>query len=54
MTRPFSIRIFLPGGDPDGLRVVEKSNWTGVYFLVGNAGDRWNPITSDQKGSTEI
>ncbi len=25
----FSIRIFLPHGTPDGLRVVEKSNWTG-------------------------
>ena len=28
--RPFSIRIFVPDGDPDGLRMVEKSNWTGV------------------------
>ncbi len=28
--RPFSIRIFVPDGDPDGLRLVEKSNWTGV------------------------
>jgi hypothetical protein len=28
--RPFSIRMFLPDGDPDGLRMVEKSNWTGV------------------------
>ena len=28
--RPFSIKIFVPGGDPDGLRIVEKSNWTGV------------------------
>ncbi len=26
--RPFSIRIFVPNGDPDGLRIVEKSNWT--------------------------
>ena len=24
--RPFSIRIFVPDGDPDGLRLVEKSN----------------------------
>lgn len=29
MTRPYSIRIFLPGGDPDGLRTIEKSNWSG-------------------------
>jgi hypothetical protein len=27
--RGFSIRIFLPDGIPDGLRIVEKSNWTG-------------------------
>lgn len=27
--RPFSIRIFLPDGKPDGLRIIEKSNWTG-------------------------
>lgn len=26
----FSIRIFLPSGSPDGLRIVEKSNWTGL------------------------
>jgi hypothetical protein len=28
-TRGFSVRIFLPSGDPEGLRIVEKSNWTG-------------------------
>lgn len=27
--RGFSVRIFLPTGDPEGLRIVEKSNWTG-------------------------
>jgi hypothetical protein len=27
--RPFSIKIFLPNGQPDGLRIVDKSNWTG-------------------------
>lgn len=27
--RGFSIRIFMPDGEPDGLRIVEKSNWTG-------------------------
>jgi len=26
---PYSIKIFLPHGDPDGLRVIGKSNWTG-------------------------
>jgi hypothetical protein len=27
--RGFSIRIFLPDGTPEGLRLAEKSNWTG-------------------------
>ncbi len=27
--RPFSLKIFLPHGQPDGLRIVDKSNWTG-------------------------
>jgi len=31
--RPFSIKMFLPDGDPDGLRIVEKSNWTGVGIV---------------------
>ncbi len=30
LAAPFSIRIFLPSGDPEGLRLVEKSNWTGL------------------------
>jgi hypothetical protein len=25
----FSVRIFVPTGEPEGLRIVEKSNWTG-------------------------
>jgi len=25
----FSVRIFIPSGDPEGLKIVEKSNWTG-------------------------
>lgn len=39
--RGFSIRIFLPDGTPDGLRLVEKSNWTGrgiVYSVTSNEG----------------
>lgn len=28
-TPAFSVRIFLPAGEPEGLRIVEKSNWTG-------------------------
>ena len=28
-TMGFSVRIFIPSGEPEGLRIVEKSNWTG-------------------------
>lgn len=28
--RPFTIRIFVADGRPDGLRLIEKSNWIGV------------------------
>lgn len=34
MTKPYSIRIFLPGGDPDGLRTIEKSNWSGAGIVI--------------------
>ncbi len=30
---PFSIRIFVTNGDPDGLRIVERSNWPGKALV---------------------
>lgn len=32
--RGTSIRIFLPQGAPEGLRIVERSNWTGVVLVA--------------------
>ena len=32
-TRPFNIRIFVAEGIPDGLRMVEKSNWVGLGLI---------------------
>ena len=29
MNRPYSIKIYLPEGTPDGLKIIEKSNWSG-------------------------
>jgi hypothetical protein len=34
MNKPYSIKAFLPGGDPDGLRIIEKSNWSGAGLVV--------------------
>ena len=36
--RPYSIRVFVPDGDPDGLRLVERSNWTGVGVVFKRTG----------------
>lgn len=33
MSKPFSVKIFLQDGDPAGIKVVEKSNWTGVGLV---------------------
>jgi hypothetical protein len=34
---PFSLRIFVADGDPDGLRVVERSNWIGKALIFPRA-----------------
>ena len=30
MTDPFTIRIFVPDGDPEGVRLIDRMNWTGL------------------------
>lgn len=35
--RPTSIRIFLADGVPDGLRIIEKSNWTGRAVVANRS-----------------
>jgi len=34
---PFSLRIFVVDGDPDGLRLVERSNWIGKALVFPRA-----------------
>jgi len=34
---PFSLRIFVTDGDPDGLRTVERSNWNGKALIFPRA-----------------
>ena len=43
MTSPFnasaySVRLFMPHGDPDGLRIIDQPNWsgTGIAFPRGS------------------
>ena len=41
MSLPYVITILVTSGDPDGVRVVEKSNWTGsgMVFARSDLGD---------------
>jgi len=51
--RGFSIRIFLPEGIPDGLRLVEKSNWTGQAVVCPRS--RFPDVKSrDEFGRTGV
>lgn len=36
-TRGYSVRLFLPSGEPEGLRLIEKSNWTGLGLVFPRA-----------------
>ena len=44
----FSVRIFIPTGEPEGLRVIEKSNWTGQGLSFPRA------IYSEVRGRQEL
>ena len=29
MSEPFTLKIFVADGDPEGIRIVDRMNWTG-------------------------
>ena len=33
-TRPSALRLFLPSGLPEGMRIVEKTNWSGTGYVT--------------------
>ena len=39
---PFTIRIFVPDGDPEGVRVIDRMNWTGLGVVFPR--DKWSSI----------
>jgi Domain of unknown function (DUF4357) len=47
-SKPYSLRIFVPGGDPDGLRTIEKSNWNGSGIVIPRA------LLSEAKARKEL
>jgi hypothetical protein len=50
---PFYIRVFVPTGDPDGLRIVEKSNRPGVG-IVFNRTNYKNVVSRDEFDKTGV
>lgn len=38
-TDPFTIRIFVPDGDPEGVRIIDRLNWTGLGIAFPR--DQW-------------
>ena len=33
MADPFTIRIFVPDGEPEGVRLIDRMNWTGLGMV---------------------
>ena len=33
MAEPFTIRIYVPDGDPEGVRLIDRMNWTGLGLV---------------------
>lgn len=42
MPTPYTIHVFVPGGDPDGLRIINHMNWTGIGLVFPRA--KWLEI----------
>jgi hypothetical protein len=38
MGEPYSIRIFVPDGDPEGAKIVDMLNWTGIGIAFPRSG----------------
>jgi hypothetical protein len=37
MPRPYSIKIVIPAGDPERIRTIETSNWSGAGVVIPRA-----------------
>ncbi len=44
MSDAFTIRVFVPGGDPEGVRLFDRMNWTGLGLAFPRS--KWNEIKS--------
>jgi hypothetical protein len=44
MANPFTIRIFVPDGDPDGLRIIDRQSSPSRFFVFPR--NKWEQIKS--------
>ncbi|MCL4400097.1 GIY-YIG nuclease family protein [Patescibacteria group bacterium] len=44
MSDPFTIRIFIPEGDPEGIRIIDRLHSTGVFIVFPRS--KWGDIRS--------
>lgn len=42
MSDPFTIRIFVPDGDPEGVRLIDRMNWTGLGIVFPRS--KWTDV----------
>jgi hypothetical protein len=42
MSDPFTIRIFVPDGNPEGVRIFDRMNWTGLGIAFPR--DQWTAV----------
>ena len=44
---PFTIRIYVPEGDPEGVRIIDRLSSTGIFFAIPR--DKWHTVRSRQE-----
>jgi len=44
MADPFTIRIFVPDGDPEGIRIIDRMNWTGAAISFPRS--KWSDVSN--------
>jgi hypothetical protein len=42
MTNPFTIRIFVPEGDPEGVRIIDRLSSTGIFYIFPR--NKWEQL----------
>ena len=46
MAEPFTIRIYVPDGDPEGVRIIDRMNWTGTGIVFPR--NEWQTLKARQ------